>query len=177
MSATNRGAVRKIRDFYATPITAFAPLIPFLPKVRTWEPAQGDGRLVRAMAAFGIDAHGSDLFPQDNGGEAIDFLKTGGHHWPCIVTNPPFSLAVEFIDHAFAHSDHVFMLLRLNFLGSKKRKAWWAMHEPDAIFVLSSRPKFCKNKKGKWATDACEYGWFYWSTGSTEPLWRGIRHL
>ena len=171
MSATNRGAVRDPKDFYATPLTAFMPLIPFLPKVKTWEPACGDGRLVRAMLASGIDAWGSDLFPQD-GTVPVDFLAVEMGHHPCIVTNPPFSLGLEFADRAIASAEHVFLLLRLNFLGAKKRKIWWIDHEPNAIFVLSDRPKFCKNKKGKMATDACEYGWFYWG-----PLHEGIHHL
>ena len=170
MSATNRGAVRIEADFYPTPLTAFMPLIPYLPKVKTWEPAQGDGRLVRAMVASGIDAKGSDLYPQD-GTVPVDFLSTDGHY-PCIVTNPPFSLAFEFCQHALELSDHVFLLLRLNFLASKKRKSWWISHEPSAIFVLSSRPKFCKNKHGKWATDACDYMWASWGT-----LHTGIFHL
>ena len=176
MSATNRGAVRQDRDFYATPLTAFMPLIPYLPRVTTWEPACGDGRLVKAMIASGIPAIGSDLFPQNSGeecndGESVDFLTRDDFH-PCIVTNPPFSLALEFCDHAIHHADAVFMLLRLNFLGAQKRKHWWIKHEPNAIFVLSDRPKFCKNKKGKLATDACEYGWFYWGGDHV-----GIHHL
>jgi hypothetical protein len=176
VSATNRGAIRDPKDFYATPLTSFTPLIPFLPRVPTWEPAQGDGRLVRAMVASGIEAVGSDLFPKD-GSEPIDFLKTGGHDYPCIVTNPPFSLAQEFIQHALDHAEHVYMLLRLNFLGAQCRREWWKQHEPNAIFVLSDRPKFCKNKHGKWSTDACEYGWFYWLAINGEPEHTGIHHL
>lgn len=175
MSATNRGAARQEQDFYATPLTAFEPLIPFLPRVQTLEPACGDGRLARAMVAAGIPTFASDLYPQGDY-TRTDFLQIA-EHWPCIVTNPPFSLAHEFCAHAVEHAEHVFMLLRLNFLASKKRKAWWIEHEPDAIFVLSERPKFCKNRYGKWATDACDYGWFYWNTKTIISIHSGIYHL
>ena len=162
MSATNRGSVRKESDFYPTPPEAFRPLLPFIVKLNlpVWEPACGDGRLISMMRHAGIKVGGDDLI------KGYDFLEdaTPRH---CIVTNPPFSLALEFCDHALPVSSHTFLLLRLNFLGAVSRRAWWQDHEPDAIFVLSNRPRFINNK-----SDACEYGWFYW--GST---WRGIRHL
>lgn len=110
--------------------------------------------------SWGIDLHHRFLIiddrvqVRDQNGQ--DFLKDTTLR-PCVVTNPPFSLAKEFVTHAKSHADEVFMLLRLNFLGAKKRKDWWKQHEPDAIFVLSDRPDFTGD-----GGDACEYGWFYW---------------
>ncbi len=136
MSSTNRGAARIEADFYPTPIKSFNPLLPYLPKdVLIWEPAKGDGRLVRRMDEYGLKADGSDLSLGN------DFLKSVGP-WHCIVTNPPFSIAKSFVTHALEISQETFMLLRLNFLGSKERKEWWKKHEPAAIFVLSERPNF-----------------------------------
>lgn len=153
MSATCRGAKRHEADFYATPESAFKPLLPFIKAIGApvWEPAAGDLRLVDWMTENGIQASGSDL------NKGYDFL-----HDPdamaCIVTNPPFSLALEFCDHAVRHAPHVFMLLRLNFLASQKRRHWWNIHKPDALFVLSERPSFTDDGK----TDATDYAWFYW---------------
>jgi len=158
MSATNRGAKRHAADFYATPESAFRPLLPFIKAVRSmsagfevWEPACGDRRLIRWMEKDGIASGGSDL---KNG---YDFLKNADEA-SCILTNPPFSLALEFCDHAINHSPNVFMLLRLNFLASRKRRNWWNAHKPAALFVLSERPSFTDNGK----TDATDYAWFYW---------------
>lgn len=167
MSATFRGAERQPNDFYATPLSALEPLlffINFLPSP-IWEPAQGDGRLVECLRKNGFAADGDDL---QNG---YDFLKDDKNR-AVILTNPPFSLAQEFCDHAIKHADHVFMLLRLNFLGSQKRLVWWKRNNLGALFVLSQRPKFSKNKKGKLGSDATEYAWFYWG-----PAWKGIFHL
>lgn len=166
MSATNRGAKRIANDFYSTPIESFNPLIPYIKQlgVACFEPACGDGRLVRALEENGIPAWGKDIAI-----DGYDFLKDEncniGIH--CIVTNPPFSLAQEFITQATACSKNVFMLLRLNFLGSKKRKIWWGSHEPSALFVLSDRPDFTGE-----GGDACDYAWFYWGTA-----YKGIIHL
>lgn len=136
MSATNRGAVREERDFYATPEAAFRPLLPHLPKNKTiWEPACGDQRLIIWMQQEGLTANGSDL------SRGTDFLADQTRR-QCILTNPPFSLAQQFCDHALNNSSEVWMLLRLNFLASAERKQWWKEHEPAALFVLSSRPSF-----------------------------------
>ena len=137
MSATNRGAKRVESDFYPTPLTAFTPLIKYLPKNQPiFECASGDGRLVKAMNDAGLKATGKDL---DRDG--FDFLKSRTKR-KCIVTNPPFSIALEFCDHALKLAPEVFMLLRLNFLASGKRKEWFQKHEPSALFVLSDRPSF-----------------------------------
>lgn len=163
MSATNRGAKRVASDFYPTPLESFTPLIPYLRLLPQpiWEPACGDARLIVAMKQESISCGGSDL---QTGG--YDFLKDTDQH-QTILTNPPFTLAQQFCEHAINHSKCTVMLLRLNFLGSKKRKQWWLKNEPDAIFVLSSRPDFTGE-----GGDACEYGWFVWG-----GPYSGITHL
>ena len=150
-------------DFYATPEAAFRPLLPYLARLggKIWEPACGDSRLVKWMQEFGFDAAGSDL----NAG--YDFLKDGDRH-ETILTNPPFSLAMEFCDHARQHAPNVFMLLRLNFLASRKRRDWWRRNPPAALFVLSERPSFTEDGQ----TDATDYAWFFWGS-----YWRGCFFL
>ena len=194
MSSTNRGAERNERDFYPTPRTAFLPLIGFLPTTLSiWEPACGDGRLIEMMAAYGLCAGGSDL---KNG---YDYLEDVTYR-ECVVTNPPFILAMDFCDHAIRLSGETFLLLRLNFLGSQKRGPWFKCNEPSALFVLSDRPSFvqsitcrecgwkariaaeevrpdscgvCASTKIKITnSDSCEYAWFYWGHRHS-----GIKHL
>jgi hypothetical protein len=157
MSATNRGTHRNENDFYPTPIESFRPLIPYIKQVNApvWEPACGDGRLIRLMQGHGITADGGDL--HINSGVANYNFLLDHTSRACIVTNPPFSLALEFAEHALKKAQHVFLLLRLNFLASKKRASFWKANEPNALFVLVNRPSFTGN-----GTDACDYGWFYW---------------
>ncbi len=155
MSATKRGAKRHEADYYATPESAFKPLLQYIAEIDepVFEPACGDERLMYWLDEGDICAEGNDLV------RGYNFLQDDTHY-PCIVTNPPFSLALEFCHHAIMHAEHVFMLLRLNFLASQKRRGWWLKHKPDALFILSERPSFTDNGK----TDATDYAWFYWGT-------------
>lgn len=167
MSATNRGAVRNPRDFYATPELAFAPLLSYLPTagVCFWEPACGDGRIVRWLRDSGRVADGADIEPQDSGFRKRDFLKDQTRR-DFIITNPPFSMGLEFASHATACANEVLLLLRINFLGSVVRREWLRQHEPAAIFVITPRPSFTGG-----GSDACEYAWFYWGS-----RFRGVHH-
>jgi len=125
-----------------------------------WEPACGDRRLIDALRLRGLEADGSDL------ALGCDFL-TDTTIREFIVTNPPFSLAFEFCQHARNHADEVLFLLRLNFLGSQKRAEWFNLNEPSALFILSKRPDFTGG-----GGDSCEYAWFYWGY-----RFRGLHHL
>jgi len=166
MSATNRGSVRNERDFYATPEYAFKMMLPWLPiDVTYWEPACGDGRLVNWLSESGREAGGTDI------SHGNDFLLDATQR-DFLLTNPPFSLGLEFCQHAHVHSNEFLFLLPLNFLGSIKRREWFISHEPSALFIITPRPSFGLNKHGKKGTDSNEYAWFFWG-----KRWSGIHHL
>ena len=78
-----------------------------------------------------------------------------------VIGNPPFSLARRFIDVSRAAAENVFLLLRLNFLGSEERASFIRGATPD-VYVLPNRPSFVKNGK----TDSIEYAWFHWHAHS-----------
>lgn len=142
---------RQPQDFYPTPERTFKVLLPYLNTLQVWEPAAGDGRLINWLRDYGIEADGNDI---NTGG--YNFL-TDTNIYPCIITNPPYSLALYFADKALKLSTEVYLLLRLNFLASQTRHKWWKQHTPNCLFILSERPKFINNK-----SDSTEYAWFYW---------------
>lgn len=75
-----------------------------------------------------------------------------------VVTNPPYSLAQEFIETWAPCVEWSAWLLRLNFIGSQKRAVWFRGEgRPSHVLVLPRRPSFT----GK-GTDSCEYAWFVW---------------
>lgn len=78
-----------------------------------------------------------------------------------IITNPPFSLALQFLEKSLSEAPTVVYLLRLRFLASVKRGAWWHMHPPTHQFVLSKRPSFT----GDGRNDSADYAWFAWDRG------------
>jgi len=89
----------------------------------------------------------------------VDFtatkLKTP--HFDVILMNPPYRLAQEFVEKSLRISDHVLVLLRLNYLGSKVRNAFMRNDCPD-VYVLPNRPSF----EGHGRTDSIEYAWMHW---------------
>ena len=156
MSATNRGAVRMTADFYPTPAYSVYSLLEDLTGIRmlTWgEPCKGDGAIIAAM-----EEYGARFWEWAELAEGRDYLKDGmTGPVDAIITNPPFSLAQEFIDKSLGEASFVAYLLRLNFLGAQKRGPWWQGKEPTHLYVLSKRPSFTGN-----GTDATEYAWFVW---------------
>ena len=157
----SKNLVRQHRDFYPTPLVAFTPLLPYIPEdLIIWEPACGDRRLIKVLLANGFTANGSDF------SLGYDFLSEY-RRFDAIITNPPFSLAFQFVRRSVKLADHVFLLLRLNFLASQKRADWFKKNEPSALFVLINRPSFTGG-----GTDMTDYAWFYWGAA-----WKGIFHI
>jgi hypothetical protein len=87
-----------------------------------------------------------------------------------VIMNPPYKLAVEFVQHAIAIGvPYVVALLRLNFLAGQKRAPWMRDYCPH-VAVLPRRPGFMPDKPGR--TDGAEYAWMCWgwSRGTWEIL-------
>ena len=144
--------MRNKYDYYPTPEWCYENLpIDWSQFEVALEPAAGDGRIVNFLQNKGITMDYCELQ------EGIDFFEWRGEY-DLVITNPPFSLAQEFIEHALSMSTTVVMLLRINFLGSQKRYDFWNQFPPDGMFILSKRPSFT----GK-GTDATDYAWFVWS--------------
>lgn len=180
MSATNRGdAERREADHYPTPFWPVHRLLErvHLPDGHWLEPAVGEGNIVRAVnmeRAGGIVWMSMDIRPRclTTSGHVREHI-TGDYIWmgcpelrgrrfDVVITNPPFSLAHDFVNQAMQHADIVVMLLRLNWLGSEKRRDWLKAHMPD-VYVLPNRPQMDPEKDG---TDATEYAWFVWGMSS-----------
>lgn len=189
MSATNRGGVRQPQDLYSTPpdtVRALARQLNFTKPMRWGEPCLGTGVIPETLAEFGVPRAGWEWAEIDAG---RDYLPGGfGHRVDGIITNPPFALAQEFLEISLEEASFVAYLLRVNFLGARKRRDWWQGREPTHLYVLSERPSFvskckaptyacgdltlypqgyvgvcpsCQGRVGP-ATDATEYAWFVW---------------
>jgi len=94
-----------------------------------------------------------------------DYLSHYIRHRPSvIITNPPFNIALDVIKKALddvQDNGWVIMLLRLNFFGSKQRKAFWDAFMPRYAFVHHKRIGFTKNG----STDSIEYMHTCWQKG------------
>lgn len=179
MSATGRGSVRQTHDYYATPAWAVHAIADHLgPHHRVIvDPAAGAGHILRALSGHNGHNFGklvgyelqSDIAAANTSPEipiiARDSLGPESWGCDCVVMNPPYSLATEFVTRAIAEvsgsAGTVAALLRLNWLGSKKR-AEFHKKTPADVYVLSKRPSFIYGAKSGSSTDATEYAWFVW---------------
>lgn len=158
------------RDFYPTPTWCAKGLISLLninSSDTLLEPCIGSGRI-------------SDEFPCGNKMKwaelavGVDYLNTDKDlSADVIITNPPFSLALEFIKTALTRdmneSGTVCMLLRLSILGSKDRADFWREFPFTNLIVITPRPSFAKG-----GTDNSEYAWVIWDYGkrlNAPALW------
>jgi len=130
------------------------------------EPAVGDGSIVRAVSKVRDDVSWTtvDIRPECKADKTGDFLHMGfGERFNAIITNPPYSQALEFVKMAVTRADVVVMLLRLNWLASAERCSWLRANMPSEVYVLPDRPSFDGEN-----TDATDYAWFAWRRGSRE---------
>jgi hypothetical protein len=160
MSATNRGSIRSAYDRYETPDYTIKSLLDNheIKPGKILECSCGNGNIQRLLPykSIGIDIDGN-VGPNITG----DYLQLECKGYNTIISNPPYNMAMEFLKKALDDINidgEVIFLLRLNFLGSKKRSAFFKEHPPSKIYILSKRPSF--NNKG---TDATEYAWFVWN--------------
>lgn len=174
MSVTGHNPVRHADDFYATPAWCTRAILSHLPESHTiLDPCCGDGAILDVLAAERPNAQRLGIEIDDGRTETN---KVKGHIVACadalgpsrwaggavdlILTNPPFGLAMEFVQRAcdeVFHGGTVAMLLRLPWLASQKRAPWLRENTPS-VYVLPKRPSFT----GK-GTDATDYAWMVWS--------------
>lgn len=143
------GKTRREDDFYPTPPDATVALsrhyADHIPRT-IWEPSCGDGAMARVLRRELPNRRifATDLVHRGYGMGGLNFLRVPTlPEGAAIITNPPFSLADEFITHAHAiGSPFVAMLLKIQFWNAQKRLALWQKHAPQAVHPLSWRVDF-----------------------------------
>lgn len=135
-----------------------------------WEPACGDGRMSEVIYKYTNTVFSSDLYDHGYGETGVDFLKD-----KCpvdldsvegIITNPPYTLAVEFLTLAVGlmkkNKGFVAMIFRHEFDAP-------AYHHPyftwpfKAKFILPKRPMWIDKKEGEQEKSArFPYAWYVW---------------
>lgn len=175
MSSTSRGGQRHPDDWYRTPSAATRPILPWIigPGMQTvLDPACGDGAIlddVRAsfprLRTLGFEIDPSRAATCGVKGHVVlhgDALTRSALDWRAdiIVMNPPFALAMPFIERALGTDAPVACLLRIAYLASQKRAQFWRDHPAD-VFVLPRRPSFTSDGK----TDSADYMWAVWGPG------------
>lgn len=168
---------RELNDFYATSPEAAHLLLKeekFKPYI--WECACGAGHLAKVFKLYGYNVYATDIIYHGYGLPGIDFLKVKREDAVLthtdIITNPPYSLAKEFVEHGLEllpDGGKLAMFLKLTFLESKSRKELFLTTPPYRLYVSSSRLQCAKNgdfqKYSKGVGTAVAYGWYVWIKG------------
>ena len=166
-------------DLYETPRVAIEALLRHerLPHY-LWEPACGPGAIVDVLRAHGHECIASDLVDYGNGTSfwGRDFLMEyrAPANCQCIITNPPFKLANEFVGHALSLCPKVVMLLRLAFLESQRRSAILDSGQLARVYVFRNRlPMMHRSGRGtkvaKTNSSALPFAWFVWERDWNKP--------
>jgi hypothetical protein len=134
---------------------------------RIWEPAAGDGAIVKPLEAAGYAVTASDL--ADYGLEGcetgLDYLEAKARPGiEGVVTNPPYRLAMAFAEKALAEVPYLALLLRTNFLESTARLPFFRRHAPARIWISSRRlPMMHRHGwQGPRAPSNTCFAWFVW---------------
>lgn len=178
--------MREPTDFYRTPGWAVRALLPYLPPWREGmvvvDAGAGDGAIAGVLVTTGKyrevicvetnPVHCAELRrpgEYDVREETWATTTAGAFHADLVVSNPPFSDAMDFVLRARGctlngkgEKGIAAFLLRLPWLASQSRAAFHRAN-PAHILVLPRRPSFTADRK----TDATDYAWFVW--GTTTP--------
>ncbi len=154
---------RRPADHYATPAAATQGLIDMSPppKGLVHEPACGDGEIARVLEANGYEVDASDIRHTGYGIGGKDFFNKrakGGAYF----TNPPFSMAAEFIHHALVtlECEYLALLLKSNFWHTKSRLELKRNLHPSGEHPLTWRLAFLEKERGKSPLMDCT--WMVW---------------
>jgi hypothetical protein len=157
-----------VNDHYDTPVYTTRSLLKVHDiRYPVLEPCAGNS-MIANMLNDG-DVVTNDINEMCRGDYVYDYLTNDSLKeigFRTIITNPPFNIAQENIEKSLEDvivGGEVIMLLRLNFLGSQKRKTFWDSAPIKHIYVLSKRPSFTKDGK----TDSIEYMWAVFERGYT----------
>lgn len=152
------------------------------------EPCVGGGHIAKVLRKEFPEASITCLDLVDRGyPDTIvkDFLKwRTDKRFDCIISNPPYSLAQEFIEKSLKllrNKGKIAMFLNIRFLESSKRKDLFDAYPPKYIYVFRNRMATWNNGNPvnpdtgkKWATTLC-HAWFIWEKNSkTEPIVRWL---
>tara|TARA_Y100001972_G_scaffold67724_1_gene82578 strand:- start:90 stop:734 length:645 start_codon:yes stop_codon:yes gene_type:complete len=169
-SANNATGKRKKSDFYETPYSLtrkFLDVEEFDKSLTICEPACGAGAISNILKERWEDGLVSAYDKETN-----FLLETGNYDY--IVTNPPFSLAHEFILKAKTVVNKKFaLLLPLSYLHGKKRFDEIYTDEEFSlkkVYIFTRYPMLGDKLRedGKYTTGMMVYAWFVWEKGYTD---------
>jgi hypothetical protein len=168
---------RKESDFYPTPEKATIALIDFLNiplDVAIWEPACGEGHISKVFDSRSYSVISTDLIDRGYGEGDVNFLTHPVKMGDWVVTNPPFTLASQFIEKCIDFDlDGFAIFLKSQYWHASSRTELFEDNPPSYVLPLNWRPSFLEEEKGKSPT--MDFSWMVWQKGATDTRYRILR--
>ena len=177
---------RAEHDYYATEPKA-ADLICEVERFEggIWENCCGEGHLSKRFIELCNEVVSTDLIDRGYGQGGIDFFECNKALAPNIVTNPPYSLSKQWVEHSMellSNGGKLALFLPIQFLESEGRREMFKKYPPHTIYVCVNRilcgingdftakdnyGNTIYNKDGspKRMSSAKCYAWFVWVKG------------
>ena len=153
---------RQKDDWYPTPALVTQVLMDHVKfEGAISEPCCGDGSLAKVIEAYGYNVVGTDLINRGYGlghGPAFDILQSKSLAAPNIITNPPFNISAQIIEHLMQfRPKKLALLLKSTYWHAKTRKKLFDKYPPSQILALTWRPDFLHLDR-----PTMEVSWFVW---------------
>lgn len=163
-----------LTDFYPTPPWATRALMKYgfsdqerhdMEMKMCLEPACGQGHMARVLKEYFLQVDAMDIVDRGYLGIVQDFLTIDtSYKYNWVITNPPFSLAEEFVLKAFEVStDGIAIFARTQLLEGKSRyKNLYSLRTPTYVMPFVGRVPLFKNRINRTGSTATSYSWFVW---------------
>ena len=162
---SKRNKSKDCSDLYSTPEIALDKLfevVDFSKDKKYFEPCAGIGIVSEYLREKGLYVVSNELFEHGYITEYNeDFLNTDVE-FDCdtIVSNPPYKLAYEFVNKGFECAKEQYLLLRLQFLESKKRyEQLFSKGHLKNVYVFVSRISCTEGVEQKETANSVTYCW------------------
>jgi hypothetical protein len=177
MGKHENGYARVERDHYPTPpwvIDALAEHVDLRGR-RAWEPAAGDGRMARAIAAHRARVFATDIEPHSSLDGVFDFLSSGVPeglgHFDGIITNPAWGrgnrTAVAFVESGLARiaeaGGFLALLLPTDFDSAVTRLPLFQHPFFAGRIILTDRPVWFERTDGGCEAPKENCCWYLWA--------------
>ncbi len=159
-------------DCLYTPAYAVEPLFPYLRREWTiWEPAAGEGHMVRALEAAGFRVVASEI----RAGQ--DFFRYQPAHFDCIVTNPPYSIKDAWLERCYQLGKPFALLLPMETVGTQAAQRHMERYGAEFNW-LNKRVNFITNNPDPKKKSNAQFPvyWHSWKlTGQPVSYWKITR--
>lgn len=146
-------------DFYQTPEWATKALLDREKFGKSiWEPACGKGAISKVLREYGYYVKEDDI--QKDGISFLDREETHGD----IITNPPYNLATEFVEHALTlTTGKLALFMKLTFLESERRYKLFTTTPLKTVYVFCKRVQlYLDGQPIPKNSGTIAFAWFVW---------------